>query len=108
MCTVKPYHILAERFRLFAVRHPSLSRRKMDLGCGITLDIFTHVFHGLFNFIKIYKKNTSDIKKQNDALDEGYNVELKTNHRTKKQKYIQQYKIQCNGLGDGYNVATCK
>ena len=56
MRTVKPYHILAERFGLFAIRHPSLSRGKWTWGCGITLDIFTHVFHGLFNFIKIYKK----------------------------------------------------
>ena len=77
MCTVKPYHILAERFGLFfffcckaSLPFPG----EMDLGCGITLDIFTHVFHGLFNFIKIYKKNTSDIKIHNDALDEGYNV----------------------------------
>ena len=39
----------------------------MDLGCGITLDIFTHVVHGSFffflNFIKRYKKIHDDMKK---------------------------------------------
>ena len=34
---VKPYHVLNERFGLVAVR-------EMELGCGITLDICTHVF----------------------------------------------------------------
>ena len=48
----------------------------MDLGCGITLDIFTHVFtRVLHKFIiippYIQKKNTSG------DLGEGYNVELK-------------------------------
>ena len=68
MCTVKPYRILNERFRMpvqFCVR---LSRtvflnerfrtfcRKASLpflgewtwGCGITFDIFTHVLHGFY------------------------------------------------------------
>ena len=58
MCTVKLYHIVAERFGLLAVRYPSLSRGEMDFwDCGITFDIFTHVFYtGHLNFIEIYKK----------------------------------------------------
>ena len=44
MCTVKPYHILAERFGLFAMRLPSLSQGKNGIwDCDITFDIFTHV-----------------------------------------------------------------
>ena len=50
MCTVKPCYILAKRLGLFAVRLPSLSWREMDWGCGITLDIFTHVCTGLSSF----------------------------------------------------------
>ena len=51
----------------------------MDLGCGITFDIFTHVFTRVvvFRFITyIYKKRE---KKKNtcDDLEDGYNVELK-------------------------------
>ena len=59
MCTVKPYHILAKGFGLFAVRLPSLCQGKWTWGCGITLDIFTNDLHGSVNFIKIYikKKN---------------------------------------------------
>ena len=76
MCMAKPYHVLAKRFGLFAVRPPSLSRGKWTWGCGITLDTFTHDIHGSSFFLKFIN--------------------------------IQQYKIQCNGLGDGYNVATCK
>ena len=37
-------------FGCFAVRLPSLSKGEMDLGCGITFDIFTHVLHGSFFF----------------------------------------------------------
>ena len=45
----------------------------MDLGCGITFDIFTHVFtRVVVNLLKYKKKNI-----QVDDLDEGYNVELK-------------------------------
>ena len=32
MCTVRPYHILAERFGLFAMRLPSLSQGKWTVG----------------------------------------------------------------------------
>ena len=87
MCTVKPYYIfsrkkcvrlsciifLAERFRLFAMRLPSLSRGNGLLGCGITFDIFTHVLHGSFLFallLQLYKK----CKCTNDDLVDGYNV----------------------------------
>ena len=59
MCTVKSYHVLAERFGLFAVRPPSLSRGKWTWGCGITLDIFTHNLHGS-NFL-FYLQNDSVI-----------------------------------------------
>ena len=49
MCTVKPYHILAKRFGCKAsLPFPG----KMDLGCGITFDIFTHVYTGHLIFIK--------------------------------------------------------
>ena len=53
MCTVKLYHVLAERFGLFAIRPPSLSRGKWTWHCGITLDTFTHDLHGL-SFFEIY------------------------------------------------------
>ena len=58
----------------------------MDLGCGITFDIFTHVFFFYTGFTQVYynisihtkkkKKNTSG------DLGEGYNVELKKNRFT--------------------------
>ena len=42
----------------------------MDLGCGITFDIFTHDLHGfIVNLLKYKKKNI-----QVDDLDKGYNV----------------------------------
>ena len=53
MCTVKPYHVLAERFGLFAIRPPSLFQGKWTWGCGITLDTFTHDLHGS-SFFEIY------------------------------------------------------
>ena len=69
---------VAERFGLFAVRLPSLSRGKMDLGSGITFDIFTHVFHGLcFKFLLKGVKKIHERKKEKihyEVLDEGYNV----------------------------------
>ena len=55
MCTVKPYHILAERFGHFAVRPPSLSQGKWTWGYGITLDIFIHDLHGS-NFFVLFTK----------------------------------------------------
>ena len=47
----------------------------MDLGSGITFDIFTHVLHGSFfvNFIIIYTKKEIHC----DDLEDRYNVELK-------------------------------
>ena len=75
MCTVKPCHILAERFGLFAVRLPSLSRGKWTWGCGITLDTFTHDLHGLFNFIKRYiKKKYMPIYKKNTQCCSGQGI----------------------------------
>ena len=48
----------------------------MDLDCGITFDIFTHVFTWVvLKFIIIYIQKKKEI--QVDDLDEGYNVELK-------------------------------
>ena len=44
----------------------------MDLGCGITFDIFTHVLHGSFEILLIHIARY--IKIHNGALDEGYNV----------------------------------
>ena len=75
MCTVKPYHILAKRFGLFAVRLPSLSQGNGLLRCGITFGIFTHVLHGSrFFFINllIYLYIKRNIHYGN--LEEGYNV----------------------------------
>ena len=47
----------------------------MDLGCGITFDIFTHVFtRVVLKFIIIYIQRKEI---QVDDLDEGYNGELK-------------------------------
>ena len=42
-CMVKPFFVLADRLRLFAVRLPSLYLGMECGDCGITLDIFTHV-----------------------------------------------------------------
>ena len=47
---IKPYHILNEKFGLFAIRLPPFPGGN-GMGCGITFDIFTHVLHGSF---KIY------------------------------------------------------
>ena len=63
--------------------------------CGITLDICTHDLHGSVNFIKIYKKNTYDIKIRNDALDEGYNVVIAERKRKKNYHVIQDKPIYC-------------
>ena len=65
MCTVKPYYILFERLRLFAVRLPSLSVGNGLLGCGITFDIFAHVLHGsiIFVFFNILFYNLQYLKK---------------------------------------------
>ena len=47
----------------------------MDLDCGITFDIFTHVFtRVVLKFIIIYIQKKEI---QVDDLDEGYNDELK-------------------------------
>ena len=46
----------------------------MDLGCGITFDIFTHVFTRVVFFFKIYYNIHTKKEIQVDDLDEGYNV----------------------------------
>ena len=47
----------------------------MDLGCGITLDIFTHVYYtGRLKFIRIY---TYVKEIQVGDLGDGYKVEAK-------------------------------
>ena len=85
MCTVKPYYILAERFRLSAVRLPSLSWGNGLLGSGITFDVFPHVFcTGRFFllFINIIYKNKIHV----DDLEDGYNVAAEEKHLYKSMK----------------------
>ena len=73
----------------------------MDLGCGITLYIFTHDFHGLFvlNLLKYIRIHADILKKiyiHNDVLDEGYNVVslkrrskvIATMELVKKKQYV--------------------
>ena len=51
---------------------------EMDLGCGITFDIFTYVFTRVcYKFIKTYKKKEIQV----DDLGEGYNVVITTNKK---------------------------
>ena len=47
----------------------------MDLGCGITFDIFTRDFHGslFFKSLLIYTKKREK-KIQCDDLEDGYNI----------------------------------
>ena len=48
---------------------------EMDLGCGITLDIFTHVFiRVVLKFIIIYITQKKKEEIQVGDLGEGYNV----------------------------------
>ena len=67
----------------------------MDLGCGTTLDIFTHALHGslfffyLFFFFKYINITTYIDKIQMDDLEEGYKV-----IRSVKEM-IMLYKINC-------------
>ena len=55
MCMVKLYHILAEKIWTFCLKASLPFPGEMDLGCGITLDIFTHVLHGSPFFMKFIK-----------------------------------------------------
>ena len=99
MCTVKPYHILNEGFRTFAVRLPSLSRGEWTWDCGITFDIFTHVYYtGRLKFIRIY---TYVKEIQVGDLGDGYNAHV-------YKKIHGWNKLQIDDLDDGYikkNVA---
>ena len=77
MLTVKPYHILAERFGLFAVRLPSLSRGNGLLGCGITFDILPMFYTGQYFYIFSINLLIYLYIKRNihyGDLGEGYNV----------------------------------
>ena len=53
----------------------------MDMGCGITFDIFTHDLHGFV--VNLLKCNLKRI--QFDDLDEGYNVVTSYKKNTWKQ-----------------------
>ena len=65
---VKPYHIVNERFGPFAEGFPPFPRG-MDLGCGITFDIFTHVFtRVVLKFIIIYTHKKKKKKKYKLAI----------------------------------------
>ena len=48
MCTVKPYRILNEGFRTFCRKASLPFPGEWTWGCGITFDIFTHVFTRVF------------------------------------------------------------
>ena len=75
MCMVKPYHILNEGFRTFCRKASFPFPGKWTWGCGITFDIFTHVYYtGRLKFIKIY---TYVKEIQVGDLGDGYKVELK-------------------------------
>ena len=75
MCTVKPYCTLNERLRTFCRKASLPFPGKWTWGCGITFDIFTHVYYtGRLKFIKIY---TYVKKIQVGDLGDGYKVELK-------------------------------
>ena len=72
MCTVKPYCILNKRFRTFCRKASLPFPGEWTWGCGITFDIFTHVYYtGRLNFIKIY---TNVKTRQVGDLGDGYNV----------------------------------
>ena len=51
MCTVKPYHICSQKIWIICRKASLPSPGGMDLGSGITFDIFTHVLHGSFFFV---------------------------------------------------------
>ena len=53
-CTVKPFFVLADGLRLFAMRLPSLSQGMECGDCGITFDIFTHVLAWVCVFFFVY------------------------------------------------------
>ena len=56
----------------------------MDLGCGITVDIFTHVFTWVvvLNLLYIQKK-----KIHCDDLEDGYNV-IKLQRKNKQEQHL--------------------
>ena len=62
----------------------------MDLGCGITFDIFTHVFTRVvffFKFIIIYIHKEREKKKHCDNLEDGYNV-VKLQRKNKREQHL--------------------
>ena len=68
----------------------------MDLGCGITLDIFTHVYYtGHLKFIRIYTDIKNNKKIHFDDLGEGYNAHV-------YKKIHGWNKLQMDDLDVGY------
>ena len=60
----------------------------MDLGCGITFDIFTHVFTRVI--LKIYYNIYTQRKKKKvhcDDLEDGYNV-IKLQQKNKREQHL--------------------
>ena len=61
----------------------------MDLGCGISFDIFTHVsYTGLFKiYYNIYTQR-NEKKVHFDDLEDGYNV-VKLQRKNKRERHIE-------------------
>ena len=60
---------VAERFGLFAVRLPSLSWGKNGLWeCGITFDIFTHVFHGSSLYLQNHNVINTTVRPEKENM----------------------------------------
>ena len=59
----------------------------MDLGCGITFDIFTHVYtRVVLKFIIIYT-HKEEKKVHCDDLEDGYNV-VKLQRKNKREQHL--------------------
>ena len=67
---VKPFFVLADGLRLFAMRLPSLSQGMVCGDCGITFDIFTHVLAQVcfFLFFFLFISFTTIFLKQRKAF----------------------------------------
>ena len=60
----------------------------MNLGCGITFDIFTHVFtRVILKFIIIYTHKERKKKVHRDDLEDGYNV-VKLQRKNKWEQHL--------------------
>ena len=72
---VKPFFVLANGLRLFAVRLPSLSRGMECGDCGITFDILPMFWHGsAFVFFFLFTSFVQHYRVHNDDLEDGYKV----------------------------------